>query len=122
MCRKGTRYPNVSVEIADIELTPTDKVMGVDVGEFNLAAASWGSSGAVELCAIGVINTWRFDVVFSPTAAQSARQKLRQVSGREKRRARHINHETSRAVVREALKYGASRIILEDLTHIRGPH
>ena len=119
VCRKGTWYLNVSVEIADIELTPTDKVMGVDVGEINLAAASSGQLWGGQALRHRRDQHLALRRRLQSNGSQSARQKLRQVSGREKRRARHINHETSRAVVREALKCGASRIILEDLTHIR---
>jgi IS605 OrfB family transposase len=31
----------------------------------------------------------------------------------------HINHETSKAIVAEARRIGASRIVMEDLCHIR---
>jgi len=54
-------------------------------------------------------------VVFSP----SAKQKLRQVSGKEARRVKHINHETSKAIVNEAIRVGAAKIVMEDLTNIR---
>jgi IS605 OrfB family transposase len=32
---------------------------------------------------------------------------------------RHVNHETSKAIVQEALRVGAAEIRMEDLTHIR---
>jgi IS605 OrfB family transposase len=51
--------------------------------------------------------------------SQSARQTLGQVSGRERRRVRHINHETSKGVVEEACRIGAAKIVMEDLTDIR---
>ena len=51
--------------------------------------------------------------------SQSARQKLCQVSGKERRHVTHVNHETSKAIVQEAQEVGAGLIVLEDLTHIR---
>ncbi len=52
--------------------------------------------------------------------SQSAKQKLRQVSGKEARRVKHINHETSKAIVAEAIRIGVCKIVMEDLTHILG--
>ena len=37
----------------------------------------------------------------------------------ERRRVKHINHETSKSIVAEALRQGMGRIVMEDLTHIR---
>ena len=51
--------------------------------------------------------------------SQSARQKLRQVSGKEARRVKHINHQTSKAIVQAAIDAGIAKITMEDLTHIR---
>ena len=50
---------------------------------------------------------------------QSAKQKLRKVSGKERRKVRHINHVYSKAIVEEAVKVEAKEIRLEDLTDIR---
>ena len=55
----------------------------------------------------------------SAYGSQSAKRKLRQVSGKEARRVKHINHETSKAIVAAAVAAGARKIVLEDLTHIR---
>src|SRR3984893_14040266 len=51
--------------------------------------------------------------------SQSATQRLRQVSGKERRRVKHVNHETSKAILEEAQRIGAATIVMEDLTHIR---
>src|SRR5256885_12154613 len=51
--------------------------------------------------------------------SQSATQRLRQVSGKERRRVKHVNHETSKAIIEEARRIGAATIVMEDLTHIR---
>src|SRR5260370_34545007 len=51
--------------------------------------------------------------------SQSAVQRLRQVSGKERRRVKHVNHETSKAILEEARRIRAATIVMEDLTHIR---
>jgi len=44
--------------------------------------------------------------------SQSAKQKLGQVPGNERRRVKHINHETSKAIVAAAVAAGASTIAI----------
>jgi len=48
-------------------------------------------------------------VVFKSNGSQSARQKLQQVSGKEARRVKQINHETSKAIVSEAVTAGVAK-------------
>jgi len=119
VCRKGRWYFNLVVESEDSEPIASGPVMGVDVGENNLAATSTGKVwGGGELrhkrsCYLALRRR------LQSNGSQSAKQKLRQVSGKERRRITHVNHETSKAIVAEALRFGASKIVMEDLTHIR---
>src|SRR3984893_18102504 len=119
VCRKGLWYFNLVIETEDAEQVTRGPVMGLDVGEITLAATStgkvWGG-GALRHRRDAHLALRRR---LQSNGSQSARQKLRQVSGKEQRRVRHVNHETSEAIVREAVRIGASRITLEDLTHIR---
>jgi putative transposase len=119
VCRKGLWYFNLVIETEDAEQVTRGTVMGLDVGEITLAATStskvWGG-GALRHRRDAHLALRRR---LQSNGSQSARQKLRQVSGKEQRRVRHVNHETSKAIVREAVRIGASRITLEDLTHIR---
>ena len=119
VCRRGRWYFNLVVESDDADPIPSGPVMGVDVGENNLAATStgkvWGG-GELRHKRDGYLALRRR---LQSNGSQSARQKLRQVSGKERRRVRHINHETSKAIVAEARRIGASRIVMEDLCHIR---
>jgi putative transposase len=119
VCRRGRWYFNLVVESDDADPIPSGPVMGVDVGENNLAATStgkvWGG-GELRHKRNGYLALRRR---LQSNGSQSARQKLRQVSGKERRRVRHINHETSKAIVAEARRIGASRIVMEDLCHIR---
>jgi IS605 OrfB family transposase len=119
VCRRGRWYFNLVVESDDADPIPSGPVMGVDVGENNLAATStgkvWGG-GKLRHKRNGYLALRRR---LQSNGSQSARQKLRQVSGKERRRVTHINHETSKAIVAEARRIGASRIVMEDLCHIR---
>lgn len=119
VCRKGVWYFNLVVETDDVTPRVSGPVLGLDVGEITLAAASTG-----KVCGGGALRHRRDQYLaarrrLQSNGSQSAKQKLRQVSGKEQRRVRHINHVSSKAIVREALRIGASRIMLEDLTHIR---
>ncbi|QGU32324.1 RNA-guided endonuclease InsQ/TnpB family protein [Thermochromatium tepidum] len=119
VCRKGRWYFNLVVESDDADPIASGSVMGVDVGENNLAATSTGKVwGGGQLrhkrnCYLALRRR------LQSNGSQSAKQKLRQVSGKERRRVTHINHETSKAIVAEARRIGASKIVMEDLCHIR---
>ncbi|WP_447973767.1 RNA-guided endonuclease InsQ/TnpB family protein [Nitrospira sp. Kam-Ns4a] len=117
--RKGCWYFNLVVESGDIEPRASGPVMGVDVGENNLAAISTGQVfGGGEL-------RHRRDTYLAlrrrlqSNGSRSAKQKLRQVSGNEARRVKQINHETSKKIVQAAIEAGVTKIVMEDLTHIR---
>ncbi len=117
--RRGTWFFNLVVEIDDAVPPASGPVMGVDVGENNLAATSTG-----KVFGGGDLRHRRDKHLahrrrLQSNGSQSARQKLRQVSGKEMRRVRQINHETSKAIVAEAMNTGTGKIALEDLTHIR---
>jgi len=117
--RDGQWFFNLVVESVDPPTRASGPVMGVDVGENTLAATSTGKVWG------GASLRHRRDRYLALRArlqsngSQSARQKLRQVSGKERRRVRHVNHETSKAIVQEALRAGVAKIRMEDLTHIR---
>jgi IS605 OrfB family transposase len=119
VCRKGRWYFNLVVESEDAKLIASGPVMGVDVGENNLAATSTGKVGGG-----GELRHRRDRYLalrrrLQSNGSQSAKQRLRQVSGKERRRVAHINHEVSKQIVLEAQQVEAARIVMEDLTHIR---
>jgi len=119
VCRKGQWYFNLVVESPDQDRVTSGRVLGVDVGENNLAASSTG-----KVWGGGELRHKRDKHLalrrrLQSNGSQSAKQKLRQVSGKEQRRVKHINHETSKAVVGEAKNLGAAKITMENLTHIR---
>lgn len=117
--RKGRWYFNLVVEFDDVQPLASGPVMGVDVGENNLAATSTG-----KVFGGGKLRDQRDRYLalrrrLQSNGSRSAKQKLRQASGKERRRVKHVNHETSRAIVEEAKRHGIAKIVMEDLTHIR---
>jgi IS605 OrfB family transposase len=117
--RKGRWYFNLVVASRDAEPLASGLVMGVDVGENNLAAHSFGKVFGGEHLRDQRDRYLALRRRLQSNGSQSAKQKLRQVSGKEARRVKHLNHETSKAMVAEAIGAGVARITMEDLTHIR---
>lgn len=117
--RDGRWYFNLVVESADAAPIASGPVMGVDVGENNLAAISLGRVFGGERLRDKRDRYLALRRRLQSNGSQSAKQKLRQVSGKEMRRVKHINHETSKAIVQAAIGAGIAKITMEDLTHIR---
>ena len=117
--KNGNWFFNLVLEFPEVEPVKSETVLGVDVGENNLAATSTG-----KLFGGGELRHRRdkhlsFRSRLQSNGSQSARQALRQASGKEQRRVKHTNHEVSKAIVEEAKFLEVGKIILEDLTHIR---
>lgn len=117
--RKGQWFFNLVVETDDAQPVASGPVMGVDVGENNLAAHSLGRVFGGERLRDKRDRYLALRRRLQSNGSQSAKQKLRQVSGKEMRRVKHINHETSKAIVQAAIDAGIAKITMEDLTHIR---
>jgi IS605 OrfB family transposase len=118
--RKKHWYFNVVIESQDQKVTNEfGLVVGVDVGENNLAAISTGKVFGGEQLRDQRDRHLALRRRLQSNGSQRAKQKLRQISGKEARRVKHINHETSKAIVAEVLTTGASKITMENLTHIR---
>jgi IS605 OrfB family transposase len=117
--RRRRWFFNLVVESDDCEGVASGPVMGVDVGENTLAASSTGRIWGGEALRHRRDQHLALRRRLQSNGSQSARQTLRQVSGRERRRVTHINHELSKGIVAEARRIGAARIVMEDLTDIR---
>jgi putative transposase len=117
--RDGQWFFNLVVESVDPPTRASGPVMGVDVGENTLAATRTGKVWGGQSLRHRRDRYLALRARLQSNGSQSARQKLRQVSGKERRRVRHVNHETSKAIVQEALGAGVAKIRMEDLTHIR---
>ena len=119
VCRKGQWFFNLIVELGDAEPVAFGSVMGLDVGENNLAASSTGKVWGGEGLRHRRDNYLALRRRLQSNGSQSARKLLRKISGKEMRRVRQVNHETSKAVVAEAVEHGVGSIAMEELTHIR---
>jgi len=117
--RGGKWFFNLVVESDQPQLLASGPVMGLDVGENNLAAISLGKVFGGEQLRDQRDRHLALRRRLQSNGSQSATQKLRQVSGKEMRRVRHINHQTSKAIVAQAIKAGVGKITMENLTHIR---
>jgi IS605 OrfB family transposase len=116
--RKGWFF-NLVLDLPDAELRPDGRVLGVDMGENNLAATSSG-----KLFGGGKLRHERDKFLhlrgrLQSKGTKSAKQLLKKVSGKEARHVKHVNHEVSKAIVAEAVQNGCSSIALEALTNIR---
>lgn len=119
ICKKGQWFFNLVLDIPDVDPVTGDKVMGVDVGENVIAATSSG-----RVFDGGKLRHDRDQYLahrrrLQSNGSRSAKQRLRGISGKERRHVAHVNHCISKAVVAEAVSCRSSEIRLEDLTHIR---
>ena len=117
--KKGHWYFNLVLDLPDPLFTEHTTVLGVDLGENNLAAISSG-----QIFGGGKIRHERDQFLAKRRAlqsngSQSAKQLQKKISGREMRRMKQINHEVSKQIVKEAIKQDAGVIALENLTNIR---
>jgi IS605 OrfB family transposase len=119
ICRKGQWFFHLVLDLPDAPPVSGGCVLGVDVGENNLAATSSGKVfGGGKL---------RFDRDLylahrrrlQSNGSRAARRKLRAISGRERWHVEHVNHEVSKAIIQEAQRLHMREIRMEDLTHIR---
>lgn len=117
--KRGQWFMHIAIRQKSPESAPGTDVLGVDVGEVNIAATSSGK--------VFKANKMKHDrdgflsrrARLQRNGSQSARQALSKASGREARHVKHINHVTSKQIVSEALAKGAATISMEDLTNIR---
>ena len=117
--RNGKFYFNLVLDLPDSVKLEPGAVAGVDLGENNIAAISTG-----KVFGGGKLRQDRDKYLalrkrLQSNGSQSARQLLKKVSGREARHVKHVNHETSKIIVAEAVKNGCSTITMENLTNIR---
>jgi len=120
LVRRGKQwFFHLVFDLPDVLLVETGNVMGVDLGENVLAATSSG-----KLFGGGLLRAERDQFLgtrkrLQSKGSQSARQTLRQISGRERRHVKHVNHCVSKQIVHKAKENGCSAIVMEDLKNIR---
>lgn len=115
---RGEFYLFATCELDTPESGDVDDFLGVDLGVTNIAVDSTG-----EVHSSKTVNNVRFRhrrlrKKLQAKGTKSSRRRLRKLSGKEKRFAKHVNHEISKRIVHKAECTGQG-IALEDLTHIR---
>lgn len=120
LVRRGKRwFFHLTLDFPDVLPVGTGSAMGVDLGENVLAATSTG-----KLFGGGPLRAHRDQFLgtrkrLQRNGSQSAKGRLRQISGRERRSVKHVNHCVSKEIVQEAHRNGCSTIVMEDLKNIR---
>ena len=119
ICKKGRWYFHLVLQLPDPPVSEQAGRLGVDLGENVLAAISSG-----KLYGGGQVRHKRDQFLskrrsLQSNGSQSAKQLLKKISGKEARRIKHINHNVSKQIIKEATQVQAGTIVMEDLTHIR---
>jgi putative transposase len=113
--RKGVFYLHIGVEAADPAVLPDAKVLGIDRGIVNIAVTSdnqFYNSGVVKNCRARYA---RLRAELQSKGTRSARRKLKEMSGRERRFVTDVNH----CITKHIVATGHTVFALEDLTSIR---
>jgi len=117
--KNGHWYFNLVLDLPDPPLKEHSAILGVDLGENNLAAISSGQifgGGKIRHERDRFLNKRR---KLQSNGSQSARQLQKKISGREARRMKQINHEVSKKIIKEAIGQNIGMIALENLTNFR---
>lgn len=117
--RNNRWFFHLVLDLPDVLPVEAGGAMGVDLGENVLAATSTG-----KLFGGGALRSHRDRFLamrqrLQSNGSQAAKKRLRQISGREKRVVKHVNHCMAKKIVQEALENGCSTIVMEDLKSIR---
>jgi len=120
LVRRGKRwFFHLVLDLPPVPIKETGKLMGIDLGENVLAATSTG-----KLFGGGALRAARDQCLghrqrLQSNGSQSAKQRLRKISGREKRNVRHVNHCVAKKIIQEAQRNDIATIVMEDLKNIR---
>ncbi|MDE3055890.1 MAG: IS200/IS605 family accessory protein TnpB-related protein [Verrucomicrobiota bacterium] len=120
LVRKGNRwFFHLVLDLSDVLPIESGQAMGVDLGENVLAATSTG-----KLFGGGALRAQRDQFLgmrgrLQSNGSQSAKRRLRDISGQERRHVKHVNHCIAKQIVLEAQRNGCSKIVMEDLKNIR---
>jgi len=117
VCRDGAFYLHQSCEVERPEVEAPEEWLGVDLGIVHLAVTSDGESYSGEQ--VEAKRAWyaRRRQVLQRVGSRSAKRRLRQLSGRQRRYQRDTNHCISKGLVEVAQRTGRG-IALEDLSGI----
>lgn len=118
VCRGGDWYIYQTCDIQEPEAQPVDDFLGVDLGVVNVAVDSDAT-----VYAGNAVNNVRFRhrrlrTKLQKKGTKAAKRRLKQLSGKERRFAKHVNHEISKEIVETAERTGRG-VALENLEGIR---
>lgn len=116
--RQGEYYINISVELETPPTGKTPKVLGVDLGRRDIATTSSGKSWDGKQLQKTRAKFAKVRASVQSKGTKGAKRLLKRLSGRESRFQRHVNHNISKQLVKEA-KESSSAIAFEDLSGIR---
>lgn len=116
--RNGDYYIQIQIDLPTEPTSKTPKVVGVDLGQRDIAHTSTGKSWSG-----GQVQTVRDRFARVRASLQSkgtkgAKRVLKRLSGKERRFQKWVNHNISKQLVEEAKQLNAA-IAFEDLTGIR---
>ncbi|MDF5723204.1 MAG: transposase [Rhizonema sp. PD37] len=116
--KRGDYYINICVDIPTQPPGKTPKVIGVDLGRSDIATTSTERSWSGEKIQATRDRYSRVRANVQRKRTRNSRRLLRQLSGREQRFQKWLNHNISKQLVKEALEVNAV-LAFEDLTRIR---
>jgi len=119
VCKGKRWFFHLVLDLPEVISCGSGKILAIDFGENNLAATSTGKvfGGAPLRAKRDKFLGHRGRL--QSNGSQSAKQRLRQISGRERRHVTYVNHCVSKALIEEAKRNGCTQIVLEDLKNIR---
>jgi IS605 OrfB family transposase len=116
--RNGDYYIQIQVEVPTQPPNKTPKVIGVDLGQKDIAHTSTGLSWSGEQLQKARNHFQRVRSSVQSKCSRGAKKLLKRLSGKERRFQANINHTISKQLVDEAQRTG-SALAFEDLTGIR---
>ena len=111
-------FVNIVVE-SEVSDAARGGVLGIDLGIRNVAVTSIGTKFDGKAIREFREDRWRIRASLQSNGSRGAKKLLRQLSGYERRRMAHRNHEIAKAIVEEAVKNSCSLIRMEELKGIR---
>ena len=116
--KRGKFYLYATCDVEEATPYAVDDIMGVDLGIANIAVDSYGTFHTGNHVKSVRYRHKRLRKKLQTKGTKSAKRRLKQLSGKEKRFANDVNHCISKAIVHQAQR-NRSGIALEDLKGIR---
>ena len=116
--KRGKFYLYATCDVEEATPYVVDDIMGVDLGIANIAVDSYGTFHTGNHVKSVRYRHKRLRKKLQAKGTKSAKRRLKQLSGKEKRFANDVNHCVSKAIVHQTQR-NRSAIALEDLKGIR---